>query len=689
LLKVFYVHNCTIVALPISLHLSYAAIGTDIKHCYMSFNRLIFLFFLSFYSITVYCQQNPAASIRQKKTLSIGDYDKLISYYRYYKPDSALYYAQTGIAFAKQSKNDNGLALMMNQMGMIDDNVGKFDDSRELYLTAHDIYIRTGFKKGIATELIRLGVVEMRKGNYDKAIGYFLESLKVAEESGNKPGQLEAYVTLGEGYMGQRKYDVALNYLSIAEKLNATIPFSNISLNMYNDLGILYRDTGNFDKARAYFEKGVSMSNKPQYQGLLITLTNNLASVYAKQGFKQKSIQLQKSALAKAREIKNYLREQQTLTGLAESYSKDDPQQALFYFKQALDLVKQKGAQKQVIEILSRMADMYQVQGKYKEAYLAKQEEHAIADKYFYQSMARQIVSLQNKYDLDKSVAKVKELEYTHSKDEFERKTMLMIIVGVIVLLLAVGLFYVRTSKLNWLLNKTNNELKELNTVKDKLFSVMAHDLRSPLATIINLLYVINDDDLPAEERKDLINMVTVTSGASLDTLNNLLKWGERQLKGIRLNATELQPREIVAHDIDLLGASARLKDITVENNISADIRVFADRDHFEFVIRNLLSNAIKFTEQGGLICINAKTNPAKKEVQFTVKDNGVGIGTEKTKTIFDIDNISTDGTRDEKGTSIGLVLSKEFIEANQGRIWVNSKLGEGSEFEFTLKMFK
>jgi len=655
----------------------------------MSFNRLIFLFLLSLYSINVYCQQNPVANIRQKKTLTISDYDKLISYYRYYKPDSALYYAQMGIAFARQNNNDNGLALMMNQMGMIDDNVGKFDDSRELYLTAHDIYVRTGFKKGAATELIRLGVVEMRKGNYDKAIGYFLESLKVAEESGNKPGQLEAYVTLGEGYMGQRKYDVALNYLSIAEKLNTTIPFSNITLNMYNDLGILYRDTGDFGKAKAYFEKGINQSNKPQYQGLFITLTNNLASVYAKQGFKQKSINLQKTALAKAREIKNYLREQQTLTGLAESYSKDDPQQALFYFKQALNLVKEKGAQKQAIEILSRMADMYQLQGKYKEAYLAKQEEHYIADKYFYQSMAKQIVSLQNKYDLDKSVARVKELEYTHSKDEFERKTMLMITGGVIVLLIVVALFYVRTSKLNWLLNKTNNDLKELNTVKDKLFSVMAHDLRSPLATIINLLYVINDDDLPADERKELINMVTVTSGASLDTLNNLLKWGERQLKGIRLNMVELQPREIVAHDIDLLGASARLKDIKVENNIDEDIRVLADRDHFEFVIRNLLSNAIKFTEQGGLICINAKINPAKNEVQFTVKDNGVGIDAQRVKTIFDIGNISTDGTRDEKGTSIGLVLSKEFIEANQGRIWVSSKLGEGSEFEFTLKIPK
>ncbi|OCX51797.1 hypothetical protein BEL04_17445 [Mucilaginibacter sp. PPCGB 2223] len=650
----------------------------------MPLNRIIFFFSLLCFSIAAYCQKTKTGITRNPQ--NINDYDKLTSFYRYYKPDSAMYYAQQGIAFAKEHKNENGLAQMLNQMGMIQDNLGKFDESRELYLTAHDIYTRTGFKKGIATELIRLGVVEMRKGNYDKAIGYFLESLKVAEQSGNKAGVLEANVTLAEGYMGQHKYDVALPYLAIAERINATIPFSNISLNMYNDFGMLYRDTGDFGKAKSYFEKGIGMSNKPQYQGLFITLTNNLASVYAKQGFKQRSIELQKTALAKAREIKNYLREQQTLTGLAETYGKDDPKQALFYFKQALDLVKQKGAQKQVIEILDRMAEMYRLQGDYKNAYRAKQEEHAIADKYFYQGMAKQIVSLQNKYELDKSVAKVKELQYINGKDALERKTMLTIIGGVVVLLIVLALFYFRTSKLNWLLNKTNNDLKESNTVKDKLFSVLAHDLRSPLATIINLLYVINDDELPPLERKELINMVTVTSSASLDTLNNLLKWGEMQLKGIRLNAVEIRPHDIVARDIDLLAASARLKGIAVYNTIDEDIRVVADRDHFEFVIRNLLSNAIKFTNQGGVVSIGATGYTDKNEVQFSVKDNGVGIEAERMKTIFNIGNVSTDGTKDEKGTSLGLVLCKEFVEANKGKIWVNSKPGEGSEFVFTLK---
>lgn len=158
------------------------------------------------------------------------------------------------------------------------------------------------------------------------------------------------------------------------------------------------------------------------------------------------------------------------------------------------------------------------------------------------------------------------------------------------------------------------------------------------------------------------------------------------QLKGIRLNAVELQPRDIVAHDIDLLGASAQLKNITLQNYIDEGIRVCADRDHFEFVVRNLLSNAIKFTNQGGTIEVSAVADTAKNEVQFTVKDNGIGIDADRLESIFSIGNISTDGTGDEKGTSIGLVLCKEFIEANKGKIWAVSKPGEGSEFVFVLK---
>lgn len=621
------------------------------------------------------------------KNLSVKQYDQLISYYRYLKPDSAAYLAKVALELAIKTHDDNGHALILNQIGMIDDNLGKVDESHQKYIEARDIYLRTGQKTGLATELVRLGVIESRKGNYDKAIGYYLDALKASEQSGNLKGKMESYLTLGEAYLGQNKLDTALNYLKLAENINNTIPFSNLTLNIYDEFGVIYGKQGKYALSKAYLEKGIALSNKPQYQGLNITLTNNLAAVYAKQGFKDTSIRLQKSALVKSIQINNYLRELQTLTGLAETYGKDDPEQALVYFKQALDLVKTKDAKRNQVDILGRMADMYHILHKDDLAYATKQQQYAIADEYFYQKMAKQISSLKDSTALGKSEANVQALKYENGRQELRQKVYIVITAGSVLLLLLMVLFYMRTQKLNLLLNSANIELKESNEVKDKLFSVLAHDLRSPFSAIINLLSLINDDILDAKERKDLINMAVVSSNASLGILNNLLKWGEMQIKGVRINQVDLWPHQIIERNIAVLSASAELKNIRIDNLVAKNFKVMADADHFEFVTRNLLSNAIKFTDKGGIVSISSEIDKAKAEVKFIVKDTGVGIKKERLQGIFNLGNVSTTGTNDEKGTSLGLVLCKEFVEANNGRIWAESVPGTGSEFMFVLKL--
>jgi signal transduction histidine kinase len=259
---------------------------------------------------------------------------------------------------------------------------------------------------------------------------------------------------------------------------------------------------------------------------------------------------------------------------------------------------------------------------------------------------------------------------------------------GVVVFMAIGGLFYNRTRRLNALLNEANASLQETNNVKDKLFSVLAHDLRSPFVTIISLLSLINDDDdMPAADRKELIDMVSVTSTASLDILTNLLKWGEMQIKGIRLNTIDLNPTELIERNIAMLSATAGIKGIRLINLVDPDILVMSDRDHFEFILRNLLSNAIKFTNEGGEVIVTSQINHSENEARFIVADNGVGIEPEKAAQIFEISNISSNGTKEEKGTSLGLLLCKEFIEANKGKIWVESEVGVGSKFIFSLKL--
>lgn len=654
-------------------------------HLQMTLSRILFI--LLAVPLITYGRQKDITSIKDTTgRVSVKDYDRLISRYRYDKPDSATWFANKGMALAKETKDTIGIAMMLNQIGMIEDNQGQFQQSRPKYLKARDLYAKVHNLKGVAAVTIRLGVVELRKGNYDKAIGYFLEALKVSEQIHDAKGIMEAYITLGEGYMGQRKYKIAIMYLTKAEAINNTIPFSNLTLNLYNDFGVSYRDIQQYDTAISYFNKGIALSDKPQYQGLNITITNNLASVYAKLGQRDRSIELQKTALAKAIAIKNYLRTFQTLTGLAATYGKSNPKEALNYYQRALDLVKPKGAQKQVIEILQQMATLYASQHQYEKAFETKDKEYTLADSFFYKDMSKQIASLQAAYELHQSQAKLNELKYINAQQRLERRILFSIITATILLLMVVGFYYFRSREFNLKLNKINAELKESNIVKDKLFSVLGHDLRSPFASVIDMLELINDEDISAEDKNEMISKLAKTSKASLEILNNLLRWGQMQIKGVRLNTTDLQPRYIIERNIAMLADAADKKSISVKDEVGDDIYISADPDHFEFVVRNLLSNAIKFTPNGGIVTIGAHSDGSAGRIKFSVQDTGVGIPEEKLESIFKINNISTDGTNDEKGTSLGLVICREFIEANDGTILAKSQPGKGSEFIFTLK---
>jgi signal transduction histidine kinase len=616
-------------------------------------------------------------------TDTVDYYNKLVLRYRYDNPDSAVYFANIGFNLARKLKSLPGQALMLNQLGMIDDNIGQYEASRKKYLKAFELYKLAADTKGMATENIRLGVVELRKGQYDKAIDYFLRSLDLSQRNGNLPGQMESYITLGEAYAGQKRYTEAIGYYHTAEGINKRVPFSNLSLNLYNDIGIAYRETGKFAEAKPYLLKGIKQSDVPRYQGLNITLTNTLASIYAKQGDLKTSISLQRSALAKARKINNYIRQVQTLTGLATTYGKAHADSSLFYWKQALQLSASKNAYKEQVDELNAIADIYEYKQDYKAAYIARKQQYHLADDFFYKKMSKQIISLQDAFELNQSKARVQELRFANNKQVLERKIILIVLAGIITILIIFAFFYFQTRQLNRLLHKINDELQESNTVKDKLFSVLGHDLRSPFISVLNLLQII-DEDLEPEQRKQIRQSLEVTTTASLETLDSLLRWGQMQIKGIPLNQIALKIKSPVERTVIFLSGVADSKGIKMINTVDADTTVTADADHFEFIIRNLLSNAIKFSKPGGQVLINAATS--NNQVAITVSDSGIGMEPEKLKNIFKLGTQSTRGTGNESGTGLGLLLCKEFVEINGGTIAAESKPGEGSAFTITLK---
>ena len=235
-------------------------------------------------------------------------------------------------------------------------------------------------------------------------------------------------------------------------------------------------------------------------------------------------------------------------------------------------------------------------------------------------------------------------------------------------------------------LKESEKKLQELNAAKDKFFSIISHDLRSPFNSIIGFSEILYNktEAFNKAEIKEMAESIYKTGQETFNLLNNLLEWSGTQTGRIKFEPVKTGIYDIVINTIDLLNDNAKKKNITVSVDIPEQIQVFADSNMINTVIRNLLTNAIKFTHEKGSIKISAKDTG--NAVEITVADTGVGIKPEDIKILFLIDvDISTPGTANEKGTGLGLILCKEFITLNNGDIRVESKIGKGSRFIVSL----
>ena len=235
-------------------------------------------------------------------------------------------------------------------------------------------------------------------------------------------------------------------------------------------------------------------------------------------------------------------------------------------------------------------------------------------------------------------------------------------------------------------LKESKKHLQELNVTKDKFFSIISHDLRSPFNSIMGFSEMLYNETeaFSKVEIKEMAESIFKTSQETYNLLNNLLEWSGTQTGRMKFEPSEIRIYNIVTSTIDLLNDNGKKKNIVISVDIPEQIQVFADRNMITTVIRNLLSNAIKFTPENGSIKIGAQDTG--KFVEVTIADTGVGIKKKDIKKLFRIDtDFSTPGTAKEKGTGLGLVLCKEFITMNNGDIRVESEIGKGSRFIVSL----
>jgi len=239
-------------------------------------------------------------------------------------------------------------------------------------------------------------------------------------------------------------------------------------------------------------------------------------------------------------------------------------------------------------------------------------------------------------------------------------------------------------------LNAKNAQLKELNATKDKFFSIIGHDLKNPFNSLLGMseLLISNADKYSPEKISFFAQQMHSSSKNAYNLLENLLEWARIQKGELEPNLENVHAGEVI-HEVKKLNQpAADSKNISLQTISDENYTVIADREMLKTTLRNLVSNALKYTSSQGMVVVYTQEN--EKHLQFTVSDDGMGIPTEYLDRLFEIDGKqSREGTENERGTGLGLILSKEFVEKQGGKIWVESEQEKGSNFHFTIPLGK
>ena len=236
-------------------------------------------------------------------------------------------------------------------------------------------------------------------------------------------------------------------------------------------------------------------------------------------------------------------------------------------------------------------------------------------------------------------------------------------------------------------LKKSTENLVKLNETKDRFISIVSHDLRTPFSSILGFTdLLLNDTDLNEDEKKQYIRFIQESSKSMLSLVNSLLDWTRLQTGRIRFEPDRADVKTIIESALRALSGAAFQKNIDIVSEVNEDIFVFVDKNLTAQVFNNLISNAIKFTNKGGRIVVSAKPADHIRFIEFSVKDNGIGIKQANVEKLFGIDTkFTSEGTSGEKGSGLGLSLVNEIVQKHGGKIWVESEFGKGSEFKFLL----
>ncbi|WP_205504438.1 tetratricopeptide repeat-containing sensor histidine kinase [Rufibacter psychrotolerans] len=564
-------------------------------------------------------------------------------------------------------------------------------------------------RKQLGTAYNNISIGHYWLNNLIEASAYTYKALKIREELHDSVGMASSYNALGNIHRGQENYTTSLSFFQKALAIGQQIKRKKTISTTLNNIGATYELMNQPEKALTYYLKvrELTKDENDQYDRALNDL--NLGNIYFLLGNKNKALQHLYNALSLSEEIRNEVNKIYIYRCLAQIYLKDrDYPKAAQLAKNSLQVSQKLPSPEGVKEASLLLNEVYLAQKNYQLAHRYLQLHTAYKDSLQNRQQAEAQAEMHAKYELEKKEAENHRLrvEQELQQEKLWKKELTQYATGVL-LLMSLALAYVffkgrRRAKLaheqlseynqvilekNEDIQEQKEELEKLNHQKDLLFSIIAHDLRSPLISLQSLFQLVAMGKVPQDKLDRCMKELETQQQNTLNLLDNLLVWAKIQMKGVRLEPEPLQLRELVSINIELLLPQAQKKGIILENKVSEELWALVDGETLKLVFRNLISNAIKFCKEGDVVEVMAEPFD-EDQLVVTVKDCGIGISAQNQMKLFGPNNFKERGTANEKGNGLGLMLCKEFIEKNGGDIWVDSELGVGTQFHFSVPAY-
>jgi two-component system, sensor histidine kinase and response regulator len=567
--------------------------------------------------------------------------------------DSAQIYYEEAVSLAKsigdtsaQAKNLNRLGVKYRNLDQQEEALKVYEEALTLAKTSRDL-----IEQGYA--LNNIGQIHFYQEQYEEALSFYVEAEKAFSQEKFKDGLGYTYTGMSAvyGYLGE--FDNALDLINKAIEIREELGNNRQYMVSIYNRGQLYAQMKNYEEAEKDIKIFLNYSQANDKRGEILAL-GKLAKIYLENGKRKQARVAAEEAItlnSTTPSIEGMVAVYDLLYNL--SLAEGNPEEA----RQHLDnLIEAKSS---LNEEKTRMRLLALTIRKQKDDIAALNREKALVEK----------------------------------NEQFKMIIAYILLILVVVLYIAFHIYYKSYKKeeknLELLqvqknqIEKQAEELDRLNLVKDKIFSILAHDLRGPLYSLQGLVQLIQEDNLTQDEFESYIPLISQNLGNNSLLLENLLIWSRSQMRGMEARVARIELRELVQKNMDFLHGSNYFKEQLLLNNVPEEIFVLADKNMLDIVIRNLLTNAMKFTRKNDIISIDVQEDLATYTVE--VVDQGTGIAEDALPKLFGTEFFTTPGTHLEKGSGLGLLLSKELIQKNNGKIWVQSTYGQGSKFSFTL----